>query len=124
MLDVHSELTAFIRRYEQATNQHDFDQLAPLIAIDATYWFTDGSHHGIDAIKAAIEQTFAKIADEHYEIRDLEWVASKEDIAVCRYRFFWQGIVDSEPQSGNGRGTNVLTKRDGNWMMLHEHLSR
>ncbi|MFJ4406431.1 nuclear transport factor 2 family protein [Streptomyces sp. NPDC088910] len=28
-----------------------------------------------------------------------------------------------QPRSGEGRGTNVIVKRDGAWKMLHEHLS-
>lgn len=118
-----AELTAFMRQYEEATNRHDFDLLAPLIAEDATYWFTDGSHRGIAAIRAAVSRTFATIQDEVYRITDLEWVALADDFAVCHYQFHWSGTVDGEPASGRGRGTNVLTRRAGTWLMLHEHLS-
>jgi ketosteroid isomerase-like protein len=122
--ELHAELTSFVCQYEQATNRHDFDQLAPLIADDATYWFTEGSYHGLNAIQAAIERTFATILDEVYEITDLKWVAVTDDLAVCRYRFRWSGVVDGKPASGQGRGTNVVTKRNGAWKMSHEHLSR
>ena len=115
--------TAFIRAYEQATNSHDIAQLAPLIASDAVYWFTDGSHRGRDAVLAAISQTFATIRDEVYWINELEWIATDASQAVCRYHFAWTGIVDGRPRSGSGRGTNVLVKNDGTWQMLHEHLS-
>lgn len=114
----------FVHEHERATNRHDFDHLVPLITEDATYWFTDGSHRGIDAIRVAIESTFTRILDEVYRIHDLEWIAVDERFAVCRYRFRWTGVVNGEPTSGQGRGTNVLTKRDGAWRMLHEHLSR
>ena len=124
MSDLQTELTAFVHRYEQATNRHDFNDVAPLIADDATYWFTEGSYHGIEAIRVAIERTFAAILDEVYEIRNLEWVAVADDLAVCRYQFFWTGMVDGQPDCGHGRGTNVVAKRDGDWKMLHEHLSR
>ena len=122
--DLDAELTSFVYRYEQATNRHDFDELVPLIADDATYWFTEGSYDGIDAIRAAVERTFATILDEVYTIEDLEWVAIADDLAVCRYRFRWSGVIDGESASGQGRGTNVVTKRNGAWKMLHEHLSR
>jgi ketosteroid isomerase-like protein len=115
--------TAFMRRYEQATNRHDFTALAPLIASDAVYWFTDGSYRGRPAIEEAVSQTFSAIQDEVYEIRDLEWVLVGEESAVCRYRFHWTGVVEGKPASGQGRGTNVLTHRGGRWQMLHEHLS-
>jgi ketosteroid isomerase-like protein len=115
---------AFIRGYEQATNEHDFTLLAPLIADDAVYWFTDGSHRGRAEIEAAVSRTFATIRDEVYEIHDLEWVAVSAESAVCRYRFRWSGLVDGQPASGTGRGTSVLTRRSSRWQILHEHLSR
>lgn len=124
MSDPTAELTAFMRQYEQATNRHDFNQLTPLIADDATYWFTDGSYHGIDAIKAAVERTFTTILDEVYKIDQLEWIAVAENLGVCRYHFRWTGVIHGTPASGNGRGTNLVVKRNGNWKMLHEHLSR
>jgi ketosteroid isomerase-like protein len=116
-------LTSFMASYEQAANSHDIDRVAPLIAEDATYWFSDGSHQGIAAVRAAIERTFASIRDEIYQIRELEWVVLAPDTAVCRYRFRWEGVVDGKPRSGRGRGTNVIARRDGAWKMLHEHLS-
>lgn len=118
-----ADLTAFMRRYEVATNRHDFGQVAALIAEDATYWFTEGSYQGIEAIRSAIERTFATISDEVYRIEDLEWIAVSAEFAACRYRFSWNGVIDGRPAAGSGRGTNVLTKRDGTWQMLHEHLS-
>lgn len=123
MSDLAAELTAVLRRYEQATNSHDIDRVVPLIAEDAVYWFSDGSHEGLDEIAGAIKRTFDVIHDEEYAIRDLEWVVLTADHAVCRYRFFWTGVVDGQPRSGQGRGTNVIVKRDGAWKMLHEHLS-
>jgi ketosteroid isomerase-like protein len=116
-------LTSFMASYEQAANSHDIDRVAPLIAEDATYWFSDGSHQGIAAVTAAIERTFASIRDEIYQIRELEWVVLAPDTAVCRYHFRWEGVVDGKPRSGRGRGTNVIARRDGAWKMLHEHLS-
>jgi ketosteroid isomerase-like protein len=118
-----AELTAFLRRYEQANNSHDIDRVVPLIAEDAIYWFSDGSYQGLDEIAGAIKRTFGTIQDEKYEIQDLEWVVLAADHAVCRYRFFWTGVVDGQPRSGEGRGTNVIVKRDGAWTMQHEHLS-
>jgi ketosteroid isomerase-like protein len=115
--------TGFIRAYEQATNSHDIARLAPLVAPDAVYWFSDGSHRGRDAVLAAIAETFATIHDEVYRIDDLEWIAANHDHAVCRYRFAWTGTVNGHPRSGSGRGTNVLVNTDGTWQMLHEHLS-
>jgi hypothetical protein len=89
--------TAFVRGYEQATNSHDIARLAPLIAPEAGYWFTDGTHRGRDAILAAIAETFATIRDETYQIADLEWVAVGSTHALCRCRFCLTGTVTGEP---------------------------
>ena len=123
MQDLAAELTAFMRAYEEANNSHDVDRVAPMIAADATYWFTDGSYHGRGQITAAITRTFTAIRDETYEISEVEWIATSTEHAVCRYRFSWTGIVGGEPRSGHGRGTNVLAKRAGQWQIQHEHLS-
>ena len=118
-----SELTLFMGEYERANNSHDIERVVPFLAEDATYWFSDGSYQGIEEIRSAIEKTFATILDEVYEVRDLEWPVLTPDVAVCRYRFAWTGVVDGEPRSGQGRGTNAIVRRDGGWRMLHEHLS-
>jgi hypothetical protein len=112
--------TVFVRAYEQVTNSHDIAQFAPLIAPEAVFWFSDGSHRGRDAVLA---ETFATILDETYQIADLEWIAISDNYAVCRYRFTWTGTVNGQSASGSGRGTNVLINSDGAWQMLHEHLS-
>jgi ketosteroid isomerase-like protein len=78
--------TEFVRAYERATNSHDITQLVALIAPDAVYWFSDGSHRSREAILSAIAETFATIHNEIYQINDLEWIAHSNDDAVCRYR--------------------------------------
>lgn len=118
-----SELASFMGEYERANNSHDIERVVPFIAEDATYWFSDGSYRGIREIRSAIEKTFAKILDEVYEVRDLEWPVLTTDVAVCRYRFAWTGVVDGALRSGQGRGTNLIVRQDGGWKMLHEHLS-
>ncbi|MFE2427531.1 YybH family protein [Streptomyces sp. NPDC059373] len=122
MSDLAAELTGFMSRYEQANNSHDIDRVVPLIADDATYWFSDGSYEGLEEITGAIARTFSAIQDEVYEVRDLEWVVVTADHAVCRYRFHWRGTVAGRTRTGQGRGTNVIVRRDGMWKMRHEHL--
>jgi ketosteroid isomerase-like protein len=123
MADLAGELSAFMMAYEEANNTHDFERVAPMIAGDATYWFTDGSYQGLPQIAHAIRQTFAAIQDEIYEISDLDWIVLAPEQAVCRYRFSWRGVIGGEQRSGRGRGTNVIVKREGQWRITHEHLS-
>lgn len=121
--DLAAQLTAFLRRYEQANNSHRLDRVLPMVAEDAVYWFSDGSFRGAREIAGAVQRTFDAIEDETYEISDLEWLVLTAEHAVCRYRFRWTGLVEGRPRSGQGRGTNVIVKRDGEWKMQHEHLS-
>ncbi len=109
--------------YGKRTNSRDLVRWRELVADDATYWFTDGSFDGIDAIVAAVQLTFEAIQDEVYTISDVQWACASVDSAVARYRFHWVGVVDGERQEGRGRGTNAMVKRDGRWQMVHEHLS-
>ncbi|HSX02738.1 MAG TPA: nuclear transport factor 2 family protein [Candidatus Saccharimonadia bacterium] len=117
------ELTEFLTSYERANNSHVWANVAPFIAEDAAYWFSDGSYKGVAEIRSAIEATFAKIQDEVYKISDVSWPVATDAVAVCAYRFHWQGIVGGQQASGSGRGTNVLEKRNGLWQIVHEHLS-
>lgn len=117
------DISAFVREYERVTNTQDPDRVAALIAEDATYWFTDGSYVGRNAIREALARTWRTIRDETYEIRDLEILDERPDLGVFRYRFHWSGVVDGESKSGEGRGSNIAVRRAGRWLMLHEHLS-
>ncbi len=124
-MDTHlQELENFMKDYEQANNSHIFTNVAPFIAPNGNYWFTDGSYAGIDEIRDAIQATFDKIQDELYQISNVNWPVISDTAAACTYRFSWEGTVDGVHASGSGRGTNVLEKRDGSWKIVHEHLSR
>ena len=113
----------FLRAYEQRTNTHHFEEVAPLIADNAVYWFNDGSFQGKDAIKQAFERTWAFIQDEYYAIEDVQWLVDDEHTAVCIYLFRWQGNVEGQIAQGMGRGTSVLEKVESHWLVIHEHLS-
>lgn len=113
----------FMREYAVQTNTHDFEQVAPLIAGDAVYFFSDGSYTSVGDLRAAFEHTWATIHDEDYRIEDVRWLARDERIAVCVYRFRWHGVVNGQPRDGVGRGTSVLARSQAGWRVVHEHLS-
>lgn len=112
-----------LARFEAAANEADFALVAPLVARDAVYWFTDGSFVGLDAVRDAFEATWATIRDETYRIEDVRWIAVSDTVAACIYRFRSQGTVDGRPFSATGRGTNVLVRGPLGWQIVHEHLS-
>lgn len=110
--------------YADRINLQDFDQLADLIAPDATFWFTSGTHAGIAAIRVAFEATWTTMGkDEHYWLDQEEWIAEGDNAAACIYRFNWTTISDGQPISGSGRGTTVLKRVGDRWWIVHEHLS-
>ncbi|MEK6886741.1 MAG: nuclear transport factor 2 family protein [Nanoarchaeota archaeon] len=117
------EVTAFLKEYEKAANSHVFDNVKPLISDDAVYWFSDGSHVGIEQIEKAFINTFNKIRDENYMIKDVKWLVLENNFAVCIYHFAWKGIVNGKFKEGHGRGTNVISKSSERWVIIHEHLS-
>lgn len=111
--------------YADRINRQDFDQLASLIAPDATFWFTSGTHIGIAAIRAAFEATWQMMGkDEHYWLDQHDWIAEGDNAAACTYRFNWTATLNGEAMSGSGRGTSVLKRVDDRWWIVHEHLSR
>jgi uncharacterized protein (TIGR02246 family) len=117
------ELDEVVEEYARRTNSHDFDAVAELIAPDASYWFTEGRYQGHDEIRAAFERTWRAIEEERYSIHDLKWVVLADQVAVCTYRFSWEGLVEGRRANGQGIGTNVFVRHDGAWRIVHEHLS-
>ena len=109
--------------YEERINRHDFDLLVPLITPDATFWFTDGSYSGHAAIRAAFERTWATLNNDTYRLENRRWLAQGDAAAACSYHFVWTTTVDGKPLSGGGRGTTVLRRAFGSWLIVHEHLS-
>jgi ketosteroid isomerase-like protein len=107
--------------YEERINRQDFDLLLDLIAPEATFWFSDGTHRGIAAIRAAFDATWRAMGgDEHYWLTEVEWIAEGDTAAACTYTFNWS----AGGKSGSGRGTTVLARASAGWRIVHEHLSR
>jgi ketosteroid isomerase-like protein len=109
--------------YRARINDHDFGRLVSLVAEDAVFWFGDGSHVGLPAVRAAFEATWHRLQDETYWLEDFEWIASGNGAASCIYRFCWRATVDGVERSGQGRGTSVVREGGQGWQIVHEHLS-
>jgi ketosteroid isomerase-like protein len=113
-----------LAEYERQLAKHDFDAVAPLISTEAIFWFNDGSHHGVHAIRKAFQQTFAAHPDERYWLEDVAWLAESESTAACVYRFRWTAHREGREFSGGGRGTTIMRAEPDGWRIVHEHLSR
>ena len=122
-MNIDPALTSFLDEYTRRTNTHRFDNVATLIAQDATYWFTDGSYRGLSSIRLAFERTWSVIQEETYATEDVEWLSVDVHSATCIYTFHWRGRVNGAFKGGKGRGTSVLRKANEQWQVVHEHLS-
>jgi predicted kinase/ketosteroid isomerase-like protein len=123
-VELQNELDTFLKAYEQAANSRDFSRVAPFIADDASFWFTNGQFSGKVAIQKAFEDTWANIQDETYTISNVHWAARDSQVATCTYTFKSDGMVDGKRQAYEGHGTNVVRRIAGRWQMVHEHLSK
>ncbi|TAG03169.1 MAG: nuclear transport factor 2 family protein [Betaproteobacteria bacterium] len=112
----------FLIAYEHALGVHTWEAVAPFIADDACFVFSDGTYLGKPNIEAAIRKTFAMILDETYRIDNVRWIFERADCALCTYQFAWSGKIGGVQQSGGGRGTNLLVKSGERWLVQHEHL--
>lgn len=123
-VELRNELETFLEAYEKAANSRDFNTVAPFIADDAAFWFTNGVFDGKENIREAFENTWRDIQNEEYAIADVRWIATNYWMSACTYRFKSDGIVDGKRQVYEGKGTNVLRRISGSWRIVHEHLSR
>lgn len=114
--------TTALSAYVEALNTHSWDRIAPLVATDAVFIFTEDTFIGQAAAKAAFEKTFKLIENEVFSLHDIMWTVVTEDVATCHYEFRWKGLIGGQESSGGGRGTCILRKVDGRWLVAHEHL--
>lgn len=97
-----NELDHFLKQYEAAANSCNFDNVEPLIADNAVFWFTNGTYRGKAEIRKAFEDTWAHITDETYSITDVEWGGVSADLAVCTYSFTSDGRINGKRQVDQG----------------------
>jgi ketosteroid isomerase-like protein len=112
-----------LEQYLDATNSHDFDQVARILVPEPVYFFGDATCVGQAAVRSYFERTWALIPDERYGAEDVEWVVDGHDAAVAIYTYRWSGTVQGAPASGAGRATNAFVKTPEGWRLAHEHLS-
>ncbi|MDZ4402895.1 nuclear transport factor 2 family protein [Prosthecobacter sp.] len=108
--------------YIEKLNTHSWAQIAPCVTEDAVFIFTEDTFVGKAAAKAAFEKTVKLIENEVFSLHDIAWTAVTDDVATCHYEFRWKGLISGLEASGGGRGTSILRKVDGRWLIAHEHL--
>ena len=114
--------TTALSSYVEALNTHSWDQIAPHVAEDAVFIFTEDTFVGKAAAKGAFEKTFKLIDNEIFSLHDLQWTVITHEAVACHYEFRWKGLISGQEASGGGRGTTILHKVAGQWLIAHEHL--
>lgn len=116
---------AAFERYRTLINTHDFDRLAEeVIAPDALFVFTDKSHRGLEAVRAAFLHTWSILPDEVYTMTDAEWLARDENTALVVFRYGYRGTLkNGQTLAGGGHGTNLYKRTPAGWRLAYEHLS-
>ncbi len=113
----------FIKAYQGALATQDWAVVAPLIHEDACVTFSGGeSFKGKAAVRRAYERNFDRIRGETYAISDVHQVREGPNFAVHTFAFQWSGLIDGKRAAGGGRGTSVLVRENGKWLLLAEHL--
>ncbi len=114
---------SFVSDYEAALATQDWAVVAPLIADDARVVFSDGTLlAGKEAIRAAYERNFASIEGEEFRVSNIHWLLKSDQAAAYMFEFHWTGLIQGRVASGSGRGTTVLERRDGIWVLVGEQL--
>lgn len=104
---------------DAAINTRNFEKVRPLIAEKATYTLPNGQKHRyISSIEEAFKTSWKIIEDETYATKNRFWHAAYDDIAYCTYDFRWDGHINSESVSGEGRGRTILRKQEGTWKVM------
>lgn len=112
-----------LEHYIAATNSHDFSQVKEILHPDAVYWFTDKTCTTHEEIGNYFNNAWNMIKEEVYSAADVQWIAVDEKAATCIYTFHYEGYFDGKFVSGSGRATNVFKTVNGQWKLIHEHLS-
>ncbi len=112
-----------LEQYIAATNTHDFNNVKKILHENAIYWFTNKTCSNMNEIQNYFETSWQQIKAEVYSARDIKWIATDETSATCIYTYHYEGYYNGNFVSGSGRATNVFLKMNGEWKLIHEHLS-
>ena len=72
-----------MKKYENAANSRNFNNVQKLVSDDSVFWFTDDPFTGSESIMSAFEKTWNTMGDEEYSIKNLNWVYDGDVCAVC-----------------------------------------
>jgi ketosteroid isomerase-like protein len=120
-------VTAFLVQFEAFAEEENFDLLQDAIDEAAVFRFNDGDFVGRDAIRAAFEKSWRghpAIKKARFYLSDITVISTDAATATATYTYHWEGSQAGQPFAVKGRGTRVLRWHQGQFVILHEHLSR
>lgn len=122
-IELRHELETFLEAYGRAVSTKDFSNVAPFIADDASFWFTNRNFEGKGNIRNAIEEAWKRIQDVACTPLNVQWIATSYRVASCTYTFKADDTASCEHQVYRIKGTRVLARLNGSWRIVHEHQS-
>jgi DNA phosphorothioation-dependent restriction protein DptG len=79
---------------------------------------------GWSAYKEGVKKLFATLESASFKLNEDVAVQRRGKVAWVTYTFAAElRMKDGKVTRGEGRGTDVLEKRGGKWMIVHEHVS-
>lgn len=117
----------FLNRFEALAMLEDFKLIRHLIDERAFFRFNDGDFVGRDAIQAVFEKTWrgdAGVKKARYFLSDIVVLTTDAASATASYTYNWEGSQAGRTFAIAGRGTRVLRFEQGEFRIVHEHLSR
>jgi len=126
-----SEVVEVIRRVFEAGSRSDLEGVKSLHSNSYTR-FSDMPPYRIQSCDEALKlkmSLFSELIDFSYSLSDIE-VKMVGDVAIVTCILTYRGMYvysytfEGRPISVQTRCTTVLAKEEGEWKVLHEHLSR
>lgn len=109
--------------YIDATNSHVFEKVARVLAGTVIFWFQDQEYRGAESARVYFEGAWESLPDEKYRIDNVVWIQRCQTSATCLFSYSFTGTRNGHVVSGGGKGTNVFVSEQGQWRLIHEHLT-
>ena len=88
------------------------------------FYFAPLQYAGWNAYKEGVKKIFAEVQSASIKMNDDAVVHRRGKVAWVTYTLTAElRAKDGKVTKGEGRGTDVLEKRGGKWMIVHEHVS-
>lgn len=117
----------FLTRFESIAAKEDFNLIRDMIDEQAVFRFNDGDFVGRQAIQAVFEKTWRGdpgVKKHRFYLSDIVVLTTDHATASATYTYHWEGSQAGREFKIRGRGTRVLRRENGQFRIVHEHLSR